>query len=180
MTAHIALLRGINVGGRKKVAMGDLRALLRDLGLADPHTLLQSGNLVFRDDGRDGAHLEELLQREAGRRLGLDTEIFVRSAREWRAIIAGNPFRAEASRDPGHLLVLLLKAAPDAAKAAALRAAITGPEQVDVRGRHAYAVYPRGIGRSRLTNALVERTLGTRATGRNWNTVLELAALAGG
>ena len=179
MTAYIALLRGINVGGRKKVAMGDLRALLRGLDLADPRTLLQSGNLVFRDDGRDDAHLEELLQREAGRRLGLDTDFFVRNAREWGAIIAGNPFRAQASRDPGHLLVLLLKAAPDAAKAAALRAAVSGPELVEIQGRCAYAVYPHGIGRSRLTNALVERKLGTRATGRNWNTVLRLAALAG-
>ena len=74
---------------------------------------------------------------------------------------------------------MLLKSAPDATRVKALQAAIVGPEIVRAKGRHAYIVYPDGMGRSRLTSALIERTLGTRGTARNWNTVLKLGALVG-
>ena len=178
-TTWIALLRGVNVGGHKQVAMGDLRALLAGLGFSQPRSLLQSGNLVFGCDARSGADLERLLEAEIGRRLGLQIDLFVRSAEEWRAIVKRNPFTREASSDPGHLLVLCLKDAPGRDAVTALRAAITGSETVSADGRQAYFVYPDGAGRSRLTNALIERKLATRGTARNWNTVLKLAALAG-
>ncbi len=178
MRVYLALLRGINVGGHKQVAMADLRALLTHLGFLDARSLLQSGNLVFRGNARTGAHLERLLEAEAAKRLHLQTDFFVRTAEEWKALVAQNPFRKEAERDPGHLLVMFLKDAPDVASVEALQAAITGPERVRAEGRHAYVVYPIGIGRSRLTNALIEKKLGTRGTGRNWNTVLKLGALA--
>jgi uncharacterized protein (DUF1697 family) len=180
MTHHIALLRGVNVGGNKKVAMADLRGLLTRLGFAEPRSLLQSGNLVFRGDGRPAADLERLLDAETEKQLGLKTEFFVRTAAEWRAVVAANPFPHEAVSDPGHLVVLFLKAAPDAASVAALQAAITGRETVRAVGRQAYIVYPDGIGDSRLTLTVIEKKLGTRGTGRNWNTVLKLGALAGG
>src|SRR5207249_1045546 len=115
---------------------------------------------------------------EARKRLGLQADCFVRTAEEWKAIVAHNPFPKEAERDPGHLLVMFLKDAPARNDVEALQAAITGPEVVRATGRHAYIVYPNGIGRSRLTNALIERKLGTPGTGRNWNTVLKLRALA--
>ena len=177
MTTHIGLLRAVNVGGRKAVAMADLRELLTGLGLTAARTLLQSGNLVFGSPSRPAA-LETLLEAEAKRRLGLETTFFVRSAREWTAVIEGNPFPAAARRDPGHLLVLCLKDAPAATAIKTLQAAISGREVVRAQGRHAYIVYPDGVGRSRLTTALIERKLATAATGRNWNTVLKLAALA--
>jgi uncharacterized protein (DUF1697 family) len=178
MTIHIALLRAINVGGHKKVAMSDLRDLLTRLGFVDTRSLLQSGNLVFRSDGRTGANVERLLEAEAAKRLDLRTDFFVRTAEEWKAVIARNPFRDEAERDPGHLVVMFLKAAPDVKNVKALQAAITGPEIVRAEGKQAYIVYPSGIGRSRLTSTLIEKKLGTRGTGRNWNTILKLAALA--
>ena len=177
-TSYIALLRGINVGGHKRVAMADLRDLLTRLGFGDARSLLQSGNLVFRGGARTGEQLERLLEAEAEMRLSLETAFFVRTAEQWQAVVAHNPFRAEAKCDPAHLLVTFLKDAPDVSQVRALQAAITGPEVVRAAGKHAYIVYPRGIGRSRLTHALIERTLGTRGTGRNWNTVLKLEALA--
>jgi uncharacterized protein (DUF1697 family) len=178
VATQIALLRGINVGGHKPVAMADLRALLAGLGFGEPRTLLQSGNLVFRGDAPSDVALERLLEAEVERRLGLATQILVRSAEEWDALIAANPFPDAAEHDPGHLLLMPLKAAPAEQAVDALRAASTGPELIRVAGKQAYLVYPEGIGRSKLTNALIERTLGTRGTGRNWNTVLKLAALA--
>jgi len=177
MTISIALLRAVNLPSHGKVAMADLRDLASHLGLADARTLLQSGNLVF-SDARKSGDLERLLEAEAEKRLGLRTDFFVRTAAEWKALIAHNPFPEEAKRDPGHLVVMCLKDAPDAKDVEALQAAIKDREIVRAVGRQAYLVYPDGIGRSRLTIALIEKKLGTRGTGRNWNTVLKLAALA--
>lgn len=179
MTVHVALLRAINLGSHNKVAMADLRGFFAQLGLADPRSLLLSGNVVFRSDRRTGDGLEKLLEAEAARRLDLRTEFFVRSAREWRDIVAGNPFPQEAKRDPSHLVVLFLRDTPDRARVRELQAAIAGREVIRTEGRHAYVVYPDGIGSSRLTHAVIEKRLGTRGTGRNWNTVLKLEALAG-
>ncbi|HET7295185.1 MAG TPA: DUF1697 domain-containing protein [Vicinamibacteria bacterium] len=177
---HVALLRGINVGGHKRVAMGDLRGLLEDLGFVDVHSLLQSGNLVFRTgQRRTPAQLERLLEADTEERLGLKADFLVRTAAEWSAIVARNPFPAEARRDPRRLLVMFLKEAPSAAAVEALRAGIVGREVVRADARQAYIVYPDGVGRSRLTHAVIERTLATRGTGRNWNTVLKLAGLVG-
>lgn len=178
MARQIALLRAVNVGGTTKVAMADLRGLFVELGFASPRTLLQTGNVLF-DANAPAAELERLLERETERRLGLRTAYFVRTAAEWAAVVAGNPFPDEAARDPGHLVLMPLKAAPDAAALAALRAAITGPETVGLVGKHLFVYYPDGIGRSKLTIKLTEAKLGTQGTGRNWNTVLKLAALVG-
>jgi uncharacterized protein (DUF1697 family) len=178
MTTHVALLRAVNLPGHNKASMAELRALLAGLGFADPQSLLQSGNLVFRSDGRETRRLESMIEGAAKRRLGLETDFFLRTAGEWRAIIAANPFVEEAKRDPSHLVLMVLREAPTARQVAALQEAIRGREAVRATGRQAYIVYPDGIGRSRLTMALIERKLGTRGTGRNWNTVLKLGALA--
>ena len=179
MTIHIGLLRAVNLAGHNKIGMADLRELLAALGLQDVRSLLQSGNVVFRSDVHTAAQLEGVLEHAAAKRLGLETDFFVRTASDWKTIVAGNPFPEEAERDPSHLLVIFLKEAPDRKDVMALQSAITGREVVRAKGRHAYVVYPDGIGRSRLTSALIEKKLGTRGTGRNWNTVLKLGALAG-
>ncbi len=178
MATYVALLRAVNVGGRNPIGMSELRRFAAQLGLDDPRTLLQSGNLVFRTAARSTADLERMLEVEAAARLGLQADFMVRSTADWRAIIGGNPFLRQAQDDPGHLLVMVFKKAPKAADVKALRAVIAGREVIEARGAHAYLVYPDGVGRSRLTTALIERTLETRGTGRNWNTVVKLAALA--
>jgi uncharacterized protein (DUF1697 family) len=178
MTIQIALLRGVNVGGRNAVPMSGLRDLLTQLGFESPRSLLQSGNLVFRGDSRTDADLERLLETEADKRLGLHADFLIRSAKEWREVVARNPFRKEAERDPSHLVVMFLKSATNAKDVKAVQAAIAGSEIIRADGRHLYIVYPDGIGRSRLTNALLEKKLGIRGTARNWNTVLKLAAIS--
>ncbi len=159
--------------------MADLRDLLTQLGFGDARSLLQSGNLVFRGVATTSGRLERLLEAEAKKRLDLETTFFVRTAEEWKDIVARNPFPKEAERDPAHLVVVFLKDAPDAERVKALESAIAGPEIVRAHGTEAYIVYPAGIGESRLTNTLIEKKLGTRGTGRNWNTVLKLGALTG-
>ena len=166
MAVHIALLRGINVGGRKMLAMSGLRELAARLGLREPRTLLQSGNLVFRS-GTPPAQLERLLEGELD-----NVAVLVRTAEEWREVVARNPFPEEAERDPGRLVVMSLKVAADASAIVA-----PGREVVHGDGRHLYLYYPDGMGNSKLTGALIERKLGTLGTARNWNTVMKLAAL---
>ena len=178
MPTYIALLRGIKVGGRKLVAMSDLRDFLGALGFAGAKSLLQSGNLLFQCARRSGATLERLLETETEKRLDVSVHYFVRTAEELQTIIARNPFPNEAKRDPSHLVVMFLKDAPEAKDVKALQAAIQGPEIVRADGKQLYLVYPAGIGQSKLTNALIEKKLGTRGTGRNWNTMLKLAGLS--
>jgi uncharacterized protein (DUF1697 family) len=176
MTIQIALLRGINVGGHQAVAMSDLRDLLAGLGFEGARSLLQSGNLVFKSDARTSAGLERMLEAEAEKRLGICADFLIRSAKEWQAVVAHNPFPKEAQRDPSHMVVMFLKSAPDAKDVKAAQAAIAGREKLRADGRQVYIVYPDGIGKSKVTNVMLEKKLGIRGTARNWNTVLKLAA----
>ena len=178
MTTYIALLRAINVGGNATVTMADLREAVADLGFEDVQTLLASGNLVFRTNAATEASLARRLEEQARKQLGLRTIFFVRTAKDLQITVARNPFPDAARDDPGHLVVMFLKDAPDASAVDALRDAIKGRETVQAISKQLYVVYPDGIGRSKLTIDLIERKLGTQGTGRNWNTVLKLAALA--
>jgi uncharacterized protein (DUF1697 family) len=175
----IGLVRGINVGGNKRVSMSDLRDLLEKIGFEGARSLLASGNLVFRSSSAaPGEKLEKRLEAEALRRLGLEADFVLRSPEEWKTVVARNPFPNEARRDPGRLLVMFLKAAPDAKLVRDLAGLIPGREIVRVDGRHAYIYYPDGAGRSKLTNVFLEKKLGTRGTARNWNTVRKIEILA--
>jgi uncharacterized protein (DUF1697 family) len=174
-STYIALLRGINVGGHNKVAMSDLRDLLEALEFAGVKSLLQSGNLVFESQRLSGAELESVLEKET-QSLGVSVDYVVRSAKEWKKIVARNPFPEEAKTDPSHLVLMCLKSTASAAKLDTLQRVIKGRETVRGDGKQLYIVYPDGIGTSKLTAALIERTLGTRGTARNWNTVLKLAS----
>ena len=174
---HIALLRAVNLAGLNKVGMADLRALLVSLGFEDAQTLLNSGNVVFSGGNKRTTVLEQTLEKATAKRLGVHTDFFVRTAKEWEEIVDANPFPREAKEDPGHLLAVILKTEVAAADVTALQKAIVGKEVVRTIGRCAYVVYPDGIGRSKLTNVVIEKKLGTRGTARNWNTVLKLSAL---
>ena len=174
---RVALLRAVNVGGRK-VVMAELRDMLGGMGLEEPRTLLASGNAAFRSD-EPADELEGAIEAAIQRRFGLHSDVMIRTPAECAAAMAAGPFQAEAKAAPAYTYVMFLKWAPAAAGVAALQAAVEPlPERVEVRGREAYLHYPEGAGRSKLTNVLIERKLGVKGTARNWNTVGKLAALA--
>jgi uncharacterized protein (DUF1697 family) len=178
ITTYVGVLRAINLGSHNKIAMSDLRAMLEKVGCQEPKTVVLSGNVVFKSAIAPADKVEKLLEEASTKHLGVTTDYFVRSAREWQAIIAANPFPSEAKSDPGHLVMMCLREAPSAAQVKALQGAITGREVVRAKGKQAYFVYPDGIGRSKLTIKVIEKALGTRGTARNWNTVLKLGELA--
>jgi uncharacterized protein (DUF1697 family) len=173
----IALLRAINLGAHNRISMTALREMLADMGMRDVRTLVQSGNVVFEARTRSTAALEKDLERATAARLDVTTDYVVRTPDEWRSVVARNPFVKEAVAKPNLAFVMALKRAPDRKAVAALEAWVAGPERLRVDARHVYLVYPGGIGRSRLTGALIEKRLGVRGTARNWNTVLKLAEM---
>jgi uncharacterized protein (DUF1697 family) len=179
MTSYVALLRGVNLGGHKMVAMAELRALLTKLGFEDAKTLLQSGNAVFRCAAKPPAALERLLEAEAKKRLGVACDVHVRTAAELGGVIAANPLPAEAAKDPSRFTVTFYRQPLDRAAVKAAQAAIEGPEILHADGRHLYMYWPNGQGTSKAGIA-VGRILKVNGTARNWNTVLKLTALAGG
>jgi uncharacterized protein (DUF1697 family) len=176
MTTQIALLRGVNLGPNRRLAMADLRALLTSLGYDGARTHLQSGNVVLAS--RKGpAALKRELEQQIAAELGLETEVFVRTRDELAEVIARDPLGAVA-KNPSRYLVSFLSGKPKAGVVRELAAADVAPEQVAFGGREIYSWHPDGLHRSKLAKLLGERQLGVTATGRNWNTVTRLLELA--
>jgi uncharacterized protein (DUF1697 family) len=174
---RIALLRGINLGPNRRVAMADLRRLLADAGHEDVRTHLQSGNVLLTSDAPP-EKLQRDLRKQIDEALGIDVEVVVRSRAELADAIERNPFAREAADQPKRLQVSFCDAEPDPAIAAKLEEAAAGGERVAVSGREIYAWHPDGIQRSVLAKQLADRRLGVTTTARNWNTVTKLLEMA--
>lgn len=172
MSPHIALLRAVNVGGRK-VLKDDLLGLASDLGFESARTLLASGNLVLW--GEAGPDLETRLEDGLEKRMGLRTDFMVRTPADLRAVIDANPFQEQAAKRPNHLLVSFLKTPIDSDTVEVLRAAIKGREEIHAVGRTLYIDFKDGIGESTLDRDWKKTKREPLGTMRNWNTVLKLA-----
>ena len=180
MTVFAALLRAVNVGGTGTLKMADLKALCDEIGFGDVRTLLQSGNVVFAAMGTDmvvAKKLADAIQKAHGFR----PAIAVRTAAEIADAMKRNPFKAETKKDPRFVIVGFPADAPTAGAAARI-AAVKGAagERLSLSGRELFVHYPEGQGRSKVTNAVLERALGVPVTVRNWNTVTKLSAMLEG
>jgi uncharacterized protein (DUF1697 family) len=179
MTRYVALLRGVNVGSTR-LAMTDLRRIVTDLGHDDVTTYLQSGNVVFGSSVRDAEKLAAGIERALADELGLTVPVLVRSGREFAAVAGGNPY-AEVDDDPKRMLVAFLATAPKKPLVDALT--VPGGENVSftVTGREVFLHFPDGgYGRTKFTNAYLEKKLDVVGTTRNWKSVRALAELAAG
>jgi uncharacterized protein (DUF1697 family) len=168
------LLKGVNVGGNRKIPMADLRDFLAGLGLTDVKTLLASGNAVFDTDEKDPAKLEARLEQEAKAKLGLDTGWLLRSHADLVAVVKANPFADAAKAHPHHLLVHFHR---DPFPVSLLPLAHDGPERLTAEGRELFVDYPEDVGHSKLPQAMNKAKFPKLATARNWNTVLKLVEL---
>jgi uncharacterized protein (DUF1697 family) len=177
METLVALLRGINVGGRRTLPMAELASLLSSLGLEDVTTYIQSGNAVFRAPADDVPGLAAVIERRLAEATGLDAGVLIRTPAELAVIASGNPFANETT-DVRRLHVVFLDREPDGAAAARLDPQRSPPDELHLRGTEVYLHLPNGFGRSKLTVGYFERMLGVRATARNWNTVTRLLSLA--
>lgn len=176
MPVHVALLRGINVGGGNKIPMAELRALAEELGWEKPETYIQSGNLVFEAPG-SRATLEAALEDGIKQRFALDIPVVVRSAADWPNYVKANPFTEVAEAEPNRLMLLLSKQSPKPDSAKALQERAKDGEQVKKAADALWIYYPNGAGNSKLTPALIDRLAGSPTTARNWRTVLKLGEM---
>ena len=162
---HVALLRGINVGGGRKVPMAELRSVAEGLGLKRVRTLIASGNLVFEGEVSE-AELEQAVQSH----FGFPVDIMVRTAAQWSATVAANPFPEEAEAAPRSLLLYLGKQATAEAAVAYLAARVAPEEKVAGQGDALWIYFANGGGRSKLASGPKPGLW----TGRNWRTVLAI------
>jgi uncharacterized protein (DUF1697 family) len=175
MATYIALLRGINVGGNRIIAMAKLRAMFEAAGATDVTTYIQSGNVVFRHAARAAPKLAAQLEAQIAKATKLAVPVVLRTAAEWTAVTAQNPF-PEATADQLH--VGFLAVAPPADALASLDPKLHEPERCVIVGREIYMFLPNGIGRSKLVVAVLKLKPLAAATARNWRTVQKLAELS--
>ena len=184
MTAHAALLRGVNVGGHRSVPAAVLRTLGAEAGFEAPATLLNSGNLVLGPPrpGTPAAactsprEVAALVRDELRARLDLDVDVVVVTLADIDAVVAANPFPQESSSEPSKVLVTFYLDQPAPEQIDALD--LTGfPERMARAGSATVTHFPGGAGTSRLTPAFLRRAVGVDGTARNWSTVLKLRTL---
>ncbi|MFB7597319.1 DUF1697 domain-containing protein [Streptomyces sp. NPDC056160] len=181
MTTYAALLRGINVGGNRKLPMAALRALMQETGYDDVRTYLQSGQAVFTTGHGDEESIAAKLAAAIEQRFGLTVDVIVRDHAYLRAVADACPFPA-ADLEPRQLHVTYLSAPADPARYARIDRAAHLPEEFRLGDRALYLYAPDGLGRSRLAEQLARRPApkGLIATTRNWNTVLKLVEMTAG
>lgn len=167
-----ALLRGINIGSRKRIAMPALREIVQSLGHADVETYLQSGNVVFTPAADEGlaAELEHAIEAATGH----EVSVVVRTGDELRAVVEGNPYQVD---DPTKVVVAFLGEAVELGDLSLGDLGSYLPDELTLAGRELYVSVPNGQGRSKLMEALTKRRLPTTLTVRNWRTVTALAEL---
>jgi uncharacterized protein (DUF1697 family) len=174
--SQILLLRGINLGAHKRVAMPELRALLADAGFEDVRTYVQSGNIVLLSDAPVSEVTPEA-ERLIAERFGFEVDVIGRSAAELAEVVRRNPL-ADVATNPKRYQVCFLEAEPESGAFDRVATAAVEPEQVVAIGREVYAWHPDGIGRSKLWTKLAGNGLGVRGTARNWTTVTTLLEMA--
>ncbi len=173
MPSYVALFRGINVGGKHKVPMADLRALFEGAGATNVRSYIQSGNVVYDAPARVAPKIAERVEAELERAFGFGAPITVRTASELAAVLANNPYLRPDS-DHARLHVIFLSTLPEKRKVAALDPNRSPGDAYTISGREIYLSLPNGAADTKLTNAFFDSGLGVTSTARNWRTVTTL------
>lgn len=173
MTTQLALLRGINVGGKNKLPMTELAALFNEAGCSEVRTFIQSGNVIFKASEQAMAQVSGVVAENIAKRYGYRTPVILRSESQLRRAVAGNPFPGEEEQ----LHVMFLRDCPNPKQIATLDPNRSAPDRFAVRGAEIYLHLPNGAGKSALTNAWFDSRLSTISTLRNWRTVTKLLAM---
>jgi uncharacterized protein (DUF1697 family) len=178
MAAIICFLRGVNVGGKGKVPMAELKTLLEDeLGFENVKTVLQSGNIVFTAKGALPA-LTKKIEALIEKTFKYQSDVHLLTPAALRKIIEGNPFKAEAKKDPSHMVGLVIPKAPHKDAQEKIEALASSSEKVKVTPHAVYLYHGEGMARTKIMGGTLDRALGCRGTGRNWNTLNKMLELA--
>jgi uncharacterized protein (DUF1697 family) len=175
MTKYISILRGINVGGNRKILMADLKCLFDKLEFSNVQTYIQSGNVIFDSDQKTpNADMEQKIQLSIARTFGFEVPVIVRKAKEMTETISNNPFWKEKGADIDRLHLTFLKELPSREKLDKLKSLTFDPDKFEIIGKDAFIFCSAGYSDSKLTNQFFENKLGINATTRNWKTVIKL------
>ncbi len=172
MPAFASLLRGINVGGNRKIPMAELKALYEESGLTNVKTYIQSGNAVFQTDHENPDDLRKLIESTIEARFGFDVTVLIRTAEELQGVLESNPFETV-----DEVYVTFLAEEPSPEKWAHLKALDLGTERSELRNKEIFLQFPDGYGKAKMSNSFVESKLKVRATTRNWRTINEIINL---
>lgn len=172
---YIALLRGINVSGQKKILMADLRDLLSDF--KNVKTYIQSGNIIFDSNSKDTSKLAQQISDKIYKKYSFEVPVIVRSTEEWTFTFNNNPFLKDDAIDIKQLYVTFLSETPSEENIKLMKQLDYSPDVFIITKNLIYSRYPNGPGRSKMTINVFEKKLKVTATSRNWNTVTKLLAL---
>ena len=173
---QVALLRGVNVGGKNILPMRDLAAMFEKAGCEQVRTFIQSGNVLFSANAVVSEKLVTAIAAMIAERFGYRTPVILRTARELQDVLVSNPF-LKGGGDLNSLHVMFLADRPSAGKVAGLDPNRSAPDAFVVRGRDVYLHLPNGAAKTKLSNAWFDSQLSTVSTGRNWRTVGKLLQL---
>ncbi len=176
MESKVAILRGINVGGKRKILMADLRTFCEKLGFKDVKTYIQSGNVVFKSE-KDSVYLEDSLEKTIKKEYGFDVPVIVRSWDELKNSVNNNPFYKD-NIDISHLYLTFLKTNANDDKVKLVKETKCEPDKFVISNKDIYIYCEGKYHKSKLTNNFYENKLKVGATTRNWKTVLKLLELA--
>ncbi|MEL6637417.1 MAG: DUF1697 domain-containing protein [Bacteroidota bacterium] len=174
METYIALLRGINVSGQKKIKMADLREQLSGLGLAEVRTYIQSGNIVFRHPATEPQVLAQKIKSQIQADYGFEVPTLVLRPTDLDYVLQHNPFAQDSDKDPSRWYLTFLATAPPAERIATLAQVDYAPEEFVLDGTNIFFYSPKGYGRAKMNNNFFEQKLKVAATTRNWRTINKL------
>jgi uncharacterized protein (DUF1697 family) len=176
---YLALLRGINVGGKNKLPMKDLAEIFIQAGCEDVRTYIQSGNVIFRASPVISSRLPDEVTSLVAKSFGFRTPVILRTADQLSDVVSQNPFlKSGAAEDTLHVMFLADLPSPESVDK--LDPDRSAPDAFIVRGREVYLQLPNGVAGSKLTNLYFDSRLTTTSTSRNWRTVTKLLELMGG
>ena len=178
MTKYIAILRGINVSGQKKILMAELREYMGDIGFEDVDTYIQSGNIVFNSSLEKEGEIEDKIGSMIQSKYGFDVPTLVKTLEGMQYVLDHCPFPKDPSKEIKKVYVTFLSEKPDPELVSMLEDKDFSPEEIIVDGVYLFGYSPLGLGNAKFNNNFIEAKLKVSATTRNWNTVNKLAEMA--
>jgi uncharacterized protein (DUF1697 family) len=180
MKTYIAILRGINVSGKNKIQMKELKELFENLGFSDITTYIQSGNVIFRADAKmSDKKIAAEIEKSIREKFGYEVPVIVRTKEEWILVAEQNPFFKEPSVNREKLHVTFLEDAPSPELVSSFSKLDFSPDRFIISGKEVYLYIPESYGETKLSNKFIESKLKVKATTRNWNTTIKLAEMSG-
>lgn len=178
METYIAFLRGINVGGQKKMPMIEVREMMTRTGFKNVRTYIQSGNIIFKSELNSTKELQGLIHRAIEETFGFDVPVLVKTANEIRGVLLKNPYNNENDLAHNRVYFVLLQDTPDAELVKTFKSMNFPNEKFRVSDTCVYLCCENGYGKAKLSNNMIERKLEVKATARNYRTMNKLLEIA--